>query len=261
MDLTDTAAALAPHVDRLALCVHRPASRNEELRRTIDALRPPPQSVLVVAARLLVADGLRPGDLVTLNRYQPPSALAAIEQVHVDRGLLIDRGDGVREASAAFAAAAALVLRVQGEAATVLWGEPVEAAAAAEAVVATASSRVSGGGFPTFVRQVETRPTRETTAAAPRLLDAVTELRYVRADAHAAALARAGVRPRDAADLTRRWKGFGEPLPPTEAERRQAIEDDTNRHVADLLDGGTAGALLAALEPLPGDDPRPSQDR
>jgi hypothetical protein len=257
----DLAAELAPHIDRLALCIHRPASTDPELRAGVEALQLPAGSMLVVAARYLTHDGLRPGDVATLTRYQPAAWATAIEQEHVRRGLLTERAaDGVLVPSPLFRDLAATVLRAQADAAREVWSdEPTltEAAATAGALVDAVRTNEP---LPAFRRQVETRP--PTPHGAARLLAAVTELRYLRADVHADALDAAGVRPKQAIELTKRWKGFGDPLPPDEAGRRAAIEAVTNRRVAAVLSADDLLArFLALATTLPGDDPRPAEDR
>ena len=260
-----TVATLAPHVDRLAICIHRPAGADPALRAAIGALAIPAGSMLVVAARYLVRDGLRPGDLAALSRYRPPSWHDASTLQHVEQGLLIEGTDGVFRGSPAFRDAAQVVLRAQADAATALWMDNVDVADAAtvadELVTRARTDHHDNDDFPAFRRQVETRPDVAATGPAPLLLAAITELRYLRADAHAAALAQAGVRPKDAAELTKRWKGFGEPLPPHDADTRTAIEEETNRRVVDALDPTRADQFLALVEHLPGDDPRPLEDR
>jgi hypothetical protein len=256
---TDAVAALAPHVDRLALCIHPLAGRNADLRAARDARHVPAGSMLVVAARYLAHDALRPGDLAALTRYQPRSWSEANEREHVALGLLLARTDGALAPSDAFRDLARQVLAVQAAAAAELWPDPSDAAAVADHLVTTAMQHDDSGEHPAFRRQVETRPA--TPHAAALLLAAATELRYLRADAHAAALEAAGVRPKDAIDLTRRWKGFGEPLTTDDGRRRTAIEHDTNRRVAARLATADVNTFLALVEHLPGDDPRPVEDR
>ena len=283
------AAALAPEIDRLALCIHRPTGRRPDLMAALGPLGLPPRSFVVACARPLATGRISIEDVALMSRYQPRAWAEGSIDAHVRRGLLEPAGSGSYVVTAPFRDGAAVVLRLQSEEAGRLWagqqGVVDELIPLAEGHVTSAEGQPSE--LPAFRRQVATHPVLPDGPAA-QLLGRLTELRYLRSDVHAECLAAAGLGGRAAVTLSRLWKGFGagdaasEPLTElegrglcsrvggewvvTDAGRhlRRSIEEATDTSFADVVSGVTApscGHFLEGLARLPGDDPRPVEDR
>jgi hypothetical protein len=280
-------AELWIEVDRVAVCVHRPTSGREAFRQLVEELDLPAGGIIVSAARHLASGRVSLTDLALLSRYESRSAVAANVERHVELGLLERASDDAFIASARFQAAAVTVLREQGESARELWlareVEVVALARVASRLVRLAASRhvVATPAFDAQVRHHEVIPSTPFA----QLLAFVTELRYLRSDLHAAALFRHDLAGPRARALHRLWKG--QPITDHDARRLEqralatrsgdgwlltedgsAIRDEVER----VTDEITAEALrdvsdsdlddfLSGLAALPGEDPRPLQDR
>lgn len=284
------AAGLAPDIDRLALCIHRPTGRRPELAEALAPLGLPPQSFIVAAARLLADGRIGREDLRLLGRYQVPHWAEYSLGQHAERGLIVPREDGADyEPTAALRAAAALVLVLEGEEAQRIWqaheAEVVRAVGLAAEHVAVVAD--SSEDLPAFRQQVDTHGVLPLHPAA-QLLGYVTELRYLRSDVHAAALRSANLEGPAALALHRLWKGFDPgPVPASSLDYLsgmdmvaasedtwtitqegealcQGVEVQTNRRFTTLFGAIPAtqrAALATTLAQLPGDDPRTIEDR
>jgi hypothetical protein len=285
--LVDLATRLAPEIDRLALCVHPPSGRHPRFRAAAAELPLPPGSILVVAARFLAAGGVTLDDLQLLSRYDSRALVAANVRRHVELGFLAEGSDGALVPTEAFRAAAALVLQVQAEAAAELWAAAgprlEELLGLADRLVDGATER-AGEETPAFAGQRRTHHVVPTSAAG-RFLARCTELRYLRADLHAAALGRRGLAGPSARTADRLWRGHaitdeeGEALAGKGlAQRgasgwalcdgvgaaRTAAEVETDAAMARDLDGlgaPDAERFVAGLVGLAGEDPRPADAR
>ena len=283
-------AALAPELDRLALCIHRPTGRRPELMSTLGSLGLPPQSFVVSAARALAAGRLSVDDLALLGRYQPREWAEISIRRHLKRGLLVASADGASFVpSDAFRAAAELVLELQGEEAAGLWGHRPElldqALELATAHVQVAASSVDA--LLAFRQQVRTHHVVPASPAA-QLLGRLTELRYLRSDAHAACLAEANLTGPPAGVLHRLWRGFdpgptdpswlaalhegalvtqaahGWAASPAGIAVMERVEAATDSRFALLLvdvPESKRHSFLRLLIGLEGTDPRPREDR
>jgi hypothetical protein len=292
----ELAAQLAPELDRLALCVHRPAGRDPSFRALVVELQLPAGSIVVTAARQVVAGRVTLADVELLNRYESRTLVALNMRHQVDLGFLrVVDGDGHADAevdgdgeafapSDAFRRASEMILQLQADAAATLWADcanelPAVAALAAGAVEC-ASARASVP-TPAFAGQVAHHHVLPSTPAA-EVLGHITELRYLRADLHAAVLGRHGLAGPRARALGRLWKGYGLAddhgvalekrglvardegawaLTDTGRSVRDEVELDTNVLTARALPTTDMRALLDAFRDLDGDDPRPPEDR
>ena len=278
---------LWPEVDRIALCIHHPSSRDPRLRAAIDGLGLPPASILVNAARFLAGGRVTTDDVRLLNRYESRALVDANVERHAATGFLL-----VTDAPGAFAAAphlrdaAHLVLEVQAAAAAALWRahvpEVAELAGLADRVMAAIRRPVPTPAFDAQLALHEVAARDAPSSVVARM----TELRSLRADLHADALLAEGLAGPRARSLDRAWKGH--PLTDADVERLARaglVEVDGTggwRVTGDALDrraraqqateersaAALAGAgeddttrLLALLRSLPGEDPRPLEDR
>ena len=281
------AARLAPEVDRLALCVHRPAGQRPEFREAAAGLPLPAGSFAVTAARQLSAGRVTLAELELLSRYQSRSVVAEIVRLHVEQGLVVDRG-GTYEPSPAFRALSRLALLLQAEAAASLWAAQraslPELTNLAERLVAAGRHRPAGE-LPAFASQVAHHD--ETPAGPPgQLLARLTELRYLRSDVHSAVLARRGLAGPRAQALARLWHGHpveerhgaalasrglavghddAWELTPQAHDMRSEVESETDRDndeiLGPVLTASEQGRMLKGLGRLAGEDPRPPEDR
>lgn len=260
---------LAAHLDRLALCVHRPSGRRPELRAMVEELRIPAGTIMVVAARHLAAGRVSLATCQVLSRYDSRGAVAANLDRHVELGFLVPIAGvaGDFAPSEPFATAARLVLQLQAEAAAALWspaGVDLDRAAdVATTVVQHVLDRLPADDTPAFAGEAGVHRVLPDTAAA-QLLGRVTELRYLRSDVHAGALASVGLTtgPKGRA-LSAQWHA-GTLDDPDLRDRRAAAEAETDerwRHVFEGLPPSRLGELAGHLARLPGEDPRPIEQR
>lgn len=271
-------------VDRVALCVHRPAGSSAEFRRLVDRLNLPAGSFVVSAARHIAAGRVGLEQLQLLGRYESRSIVEMHAQRHVELGFFEERGHGTYAPSEDFRAASVLVLELQARAAEDLWrvaGDLVDRAASAEAVVTSIARPVPA---PAFAAQ---RADHVVTPASPagQLLAFVTELRYLRSDLHAHALAARGFSGPTARAVDRARKGH--PLGDDDLRRLRAkglvVEAGTGYELSEdarrardesqaeterlsaaafaTTPDGARSSLCDALARLPGEDPRPIRDR
>lgn len=287
----ETAAALAPEIDRVALCIHRPTSKRSELLAALGLLDLPKPSIVAVAARFLAAGRVTVGDLLSMARYEPEAATRTNIDAHVQRGLLFTTEEpDTYVPSPAFREAASVVLTVQAEEAARLWASSPalgHVATAATAHVDAAARAPTDVGLDAFQRQVANGHTVPATPAG-EVLRRVTELRYLRSDVHGACLADRGIAGPPARTLHQLWRGVvvtdATPatigplvdaglaeladgrLVATDAgvRTRDRVEDETDERVAALFEAlgdDASDALLDGLRTLAGDDPRRIEDR
>lgn len=286
-EMVTYAATIAPHVDRLAVAVHglaRPAAG--ELLREFGLTS---AGILVDARALLLAESITLDDLATIERYAPREALAAALEEHVRQGLLERDDDAEASLYACTTRGRDLLLRLtelQGAAITALWSGHAAGLGALEAAATRVADYAAGtlplDQYPAF-RAQHAAPAPLGATQAHLLLTRLTMLRYLRADAHAAAWSAQGLDAAPAGALTRLWcaatppgsddlsgaasalealreRGLAEQVDTTwrstEAGRalRETIEQETNRRAAPpwaILDDGERAAFLAGLEALP----------
>jgi len=271
-------------VDRIALCVHRPSASNANFRRIVDRLKIPAGSFVVSAARHIAAGRVSLEQLQLLGRYESRSLIEMNAKRHVELGFFDEVDRGVYAPTAEFRNASVLVLDLQARAAEDLWSETVNlatAAASAAGVVAAVAPPVPA---PAFSAQ---RADHAVTPSSPagQLLAFVTELRYLRSDLHAHALAEHGLYGPTARAVHRIWKGHQ----PTEEDLRRLrdknlvvdAEDgwelsNRARHAREESEAATellsavalaatperaCNSLFDVLARLPGEDPRSVIDR
>lgn len=281
------AAELATHVDRLALCIHPPTSRRPELATALGSLGLPPQSIAVVAARFLAAGEVSVADVRSISRYQPEENIAALVEAHRRRGLLepIDDRDDVFTPTGGLRDGASMVLALQAEEAARLWMGTADLAPIRDQAHAHVDAAIESPlPLDAFRRQVGAHHALPDTDAG-QLLGLITELRYLRSDVHAAALAEEGLSGPTASTLHRLWRGFDpKGAVDTALVERQLVDVGTSGPVITELGMATcerveratdvgfanvfgavsdeaSDALLAGLRELAGDDPRPIEDR
>lgn len=277
-------ASLWSHVDRIALCVHRPSAADTTFRRIVHRLSLPAGSFVVSAARHIAAGRVSLEQLQLLGRYESRSIVALNAKRHVELGFLNEIDNEMYAPTEEFRSASVVVLDLQARAAEVLWAESMDlvaVAASAAEVVARVAPPVP---TPAFSAQ---RADHAVTPPSPagQLLAFVTELRYLRSDLHAHALATQGLYGPTARAVDRIWKGHGVG---DEDLRRLRDKDlvvdegagwqlsDAARHAreesqaaTERLSGVALGttygparnSLFEALARLPGEDPRPITDR
>ena len=271
-------------VDRIALCVHRPSGSSDRLRRVVDRLQIPAGSFVVSAARHIAAGRVTLEQLQLLGRYESRSVVAANAMRHVELGLFRESAPGVYEPSDDFRGASTVVLDVQAAAADALWAGSADVDGLATSADAVVAAVVASVPTPAFAAQRSDHDVTPSSAAG-RLLAFVTELRYLRADLHAHALAEHGLSGPTARAVDRAWKGHD--LTADERRRledkglivegptgwelvdgvraaRASVEDATERSSAAALGAAPAGArssLVTGLAHLPGEDPRPIDGR
>lgn len=288
--LTAYAAEVAPHVDRLAIAVHkhgRPAA--QEVLRGFGLSG---AGVLIDARAALLAEPITLDDLTVIARYAPRAALSAALDEHVRQGLLT-RDDAGTPSYACTMRGRDLLLRLtelQGQTITVLWAvraaELPALAAAATRIGDRAAAVLPLDLYPAF-RGQHAAPAPLGGTPAHLLLTRLTTLRYLRADAHTLALEAHGLEGTQAHVLTALWRAAeplaprditGEPdavdaalaallrdgfaegdgdhwrLTPAGRRRRDEIEAETNRAAAPpfaALDAAERGAFALGLANLP----------
>jgi hypothetical protein len=277
------AAELAIEIDRLALCIHRPTGRRADLMAELTPLEMPRLSIVVVAARFLAAGRLTLADYASMSRYETEGDLRRILDSHVRRGLLIEDGDLFTPTSA-FQSAGAFVLRLQAEEAANLWSTAPHLSRLADlARIHVQAALASDLPLDAFRRQTNVHGTVPATDAG-QLLAYITELRYLRSDIHALCLADEGLSGPFARTLHRLWRGFqaagdvdlrlvdaglvhAEHRAEVTSQGRakcERVETATNERFAAVFDAvadAQSTALLEGMRGLPGEDPRPLQDR
>jgi hypothetical protein len=282
--LVSPPASFWSDVDRIALCVHRPAGSSPEFRRLVSRLEIPAGTFVVSAARHVAAGRVTLEQLQLLSRYDSRAGVAAAARRHVELGFFRELEAGIYTPSDDFRAASRAALDIQARAAEVLWAGAVdlaEVAASAGSVVAAVAPSVP---VPAFAAQCADHAVTPHSPAG-RLLASVTELRYLRADLHAHALAERGLYGPTARVVDRVWKGHG-PVADELARLREKelvvhgatgweLREEVRRArqeaqaATELLSAGALEAtpeadrrsLFRALAHLPGEDPRPVSDR
>lgn len=209
-DLARYARDVAPHVDRLAIAVHkhgRPAGA--ALLREFGLSS---AGILIDARAILLAGPISLDDLSVIARYTPRERLAAALDVYVQQGIL-DRDDSAETPLYACTTRGRdLLLRLteqQGQTITALWAVHTELlpslVLAATRVVDHAAARLPPERYRAFFGQ-HAAPAPLGASPAHLLLTRLTTLRYLRADAHALALAAAHLDPGEAQALTALWR-------------------------------------------------------
>ncbi|MEA3077181.1 MAG: hypothetical protein QOF60_2089 [Actinomycetota bacterium] len=279
-------SGLWPQVDRVGLCIHRPSGSRPEYRAVAERLRIPPGSILVAAARHIAAGQVTLTQVQLLSRYESRALVNLNVERHVELGYLEPRGQGVFAPSEAFRDAGRLILEVQSNVAAELWAghEDLRSLSLLAAEITATAGRCASVPVPAFDAQVGDRGVLPATPAA-QLLGFVTELRYLRSDLHAAALARYDLAGPRASALTRLWKGHqisdddgarlddrglasrsGHGWVLTEDGRRhredaEALTDSLTEEALRAISPQRLQSLLDGLVNLPGEDPRPTEDR
>ncbi|MHB1447306.1 MAG: helix-turn-helix domain-containing protein [Acidimicrobiales bacterium] len=289
MDGPAWASLIAPEVDRLALCIHRPAGRRPELRSALDPLGLPPQSFVVPCARSLAAGRITVEDVFLMARYLPRQWAQVSVDAHVSRGLLAPGPDGAYSVSRELAGAARVVLGIQAEEAGRLWAPAGDGLVGLASLAGTlvAAAEASEINLPAFRQQLAVHHMVPDSTAGG-LLGRITELRYLRSDVHAFCLASEDLSGAPAQTLHRLWRGVG----PGDASGRvvdelaeqglcspgddgwsitdrgvrvcTGVEEATNTRIADLLvpvGADVCESFLVGLRMLAGEDPRPAEDR
>jgi len=278
----DLAARLAPHVDRLALCVHRPAAQDAEFLRGVAELKPPRPTILIVHARVLAYRAITERDAELMSPFAPRPSLRHSLDTHVDAGLLHPVANSSFEPTEACRACARLIVRIHGEIVDDLWHTNDALAAMADDVCASVPD-----GHPAFAQQYSATDPPDASPS-HRLLNRITALRYLRSDGHVAALDAHDLSGPVATALTELWTadeplaldGLGPHAQPEHADvlvqrgfasrtedrwaitddgraTRDAVEADTNARTAQALgDTDRLARFVATIEPLPGTDPR-----
>lgn len=269
----DYAAAIAPHVDRLVLAVHRQprvhhADEIEAWRAEVGLDAPG----LLINLRPFVVDGVESRELLErLHRYQPSHELERSVRAAVDAGLITDE---VRATPKGVELAARLT-ELQRTTINELWAGADAITALVDpltAVVDGLPDRYHGEPFAlTLAFASLDRPKPPGPYLVHHLL---TVLRYLRADAHSEVLLEAELSEGEAARLDRAWRELEgtehpDPLPDlvlrglvtadgdiTEDGRtyRVAIEHETNSVAGsawDALDESDRAAVLEHLGSLP----------
>lgn len=268
------AAAIAPHVDRLVVAVHRQTRTghaDEAAAWRADAGVEAPG--LLINLRPFTLDGVENVDVLTrLHRYEPPATTSAAISAAVAAGLMDDdvqATDRGREL-------AARLTELQRSTINELWsGHDAAVFALVDPLTAVVD------GLPTHYAGDEFALTRAFAALdrpkppGPFLVHhLLTVLRYLRADCHSEVLAEAELTPGEAARLDEVWRELeGDHHGPTledlvlrglvtdageltdDGRRyRQAIEDETDSFAATAwseLDERTRADVLEHLSGLP----------
>jgi hypothetical protein len=270
-------------VDRIALCVHRPSGSSAEFRGIVDRIKIPARSFVVSAARHIGAGRVTLEQLQLLGRYESRSIVAGNAERHVKLGFFSELDHGTYTPTEEFRAASLVVLDLQARAAEELWdgrADLVVLAASAGSVVGTVAPSVPAPAFSAQRADHDVTP----TSPAGQLLAFVTELRYLRSDLHAHALAGHGFYGPTARAVDRIWKGNevaaddlrrlqGKELVVERAtgwtlsdaarsarDESQAATDLLSAVAFDATPEGPRKSLFKALARLPGEDPRPVSD-
>lgn len=224
-ELAEFAAAVAPHVDRLAIAVHPRAGRRDEIREAAERLGIRNGSAMVSFRTLWLAGPVTREELASIVRYVDPGFLPAALYAGVEEGLL-EGAEGVYRAGARAREFLDVITAVQGEVVDELWighDDALEALTdASRRVIAGAATERGAEQWPAFTAMVRYEPA-PTLTPAHAFLEAVTVLRYLRADAHALAIDKGGVDLADAGTLSAIWydeRGAvqgGRPAPPDSA--------------------------------------------
>lgn len=286
-ELVSYARAIAPHVDRLAIAVHKHARpAGQALLREFGLDR---AGVLIDARPLLLAGPTSLDDVAVIDRYVPREDLAAGLEEQVRSGMLARDESTETPLYDSTTRGRDLLLRLsalQGATVAALWAvhETLlpELASAATWITDRAAATLPLASYPAF-RRLHAAPAPLGASPAHLLLIRLTALRYLRADAHALALATQQIDAPQADAITALWKanngdGSGSVEAPGDVldalqarglvERdegqwrfsdpgrmlREAIEEETNRAAAPpfaVLDAADREAFLQGLETLP----------
>lgn len=266
------AAQAGVEVDRLVIGVLRaaPSRHGTELRRTVASIDLAREWLPIVAdlAEFLLADALTADVARARFRYTPDleAALAGL----VREGHLVADGDTL-QASPAIRSLADDLIAGQGKTAGWLWAERLQTVAVANHHAGLAAAAAA----PRFALAAAHAALPEPDYPCLCLLRRLTTLRYMRADAHAAAWAERGLAAAEADALTALWN-TRDHLPDLEREaieplrRRGWVEGDPlvlttlGRQERDAIEAATnslcepafaaaapASELLGALRLLP----------
>ncbi len=275
-------------IDRIALCVHRPTARRSQLREVVARLHLPANSFFVVAARHIASGSVSTGQLEVLSRYESRTLVQLNLERHLELGLITSTKPGLFEPSTGFRDASRLVLDLQGVGATELWqgNENLGHLAELGRQIVDHAQHSAPVSTPAFDGQVADRSSTPASMAG-RLLASVTELRYLRADLHAAALASEGLVGPRARALDRLWKGHASSVAAEDLQRLSrhglAVNSDGVWRLTDqakqartraeaktgeltdaalgMLATDVVGAFGDGIADLGGEDPRPIEQR
>ncbi len=235
--LAEFAREVAPHIDRLAIAVHRHASPAG--RAVIRSYGLPNAGVLIDVRALLLGGPITFDDLATIERYAPRDGLQTALDEHVRQGMLAHVSNRYRLTARGRELLERLTV-IQGETITILWADSTAGLPmlidATTRVIAAATS-LPRERYPAFTL-MHAAPDPPAATAAHRVLTRLTTLRYLRADAHAAA-----------------WSDRGLIAPHAEPHERELIEADTNANAAPpwaALARGERERVLAAMAALIG---------
>lgn len=192
-DLVSYARAVAPHIDRLAIAVHRhgqPAALALLHEFGLDRA-----GVLIDALPLLLTGPITLDDLAVIDRYAPRQELASGLEQQVEQEILTRDETTEMPLYSSTTRGRDLLLRLtdlQGATVTALWAVHddllPDLASTATWVTDRAAATLPLDLYPAF-RRLHAAPTQLGAAPAHLLLTRLTALRYLRADAHALALA------------------------------------------------------------------------
>lgn len=238
LDLSAFARDVAPHIDRLAIAVHqhaRPAGR-----ALISSYGLPNAGVLIDVRALLLDGPITLEELATIERYAARDRLHATLDEHVCQGMLQHTDSGRYALTGRGQALLSQLTTMQGQTITSLWSAhasqlPTLVGATTRAI--DAAGALPNQRYPAFYL-MRNAPDPPQPSPAHLLLTRLTTLRYLRADAHAAA-----------------WAAHGRLAPHAEPAERASIEAETNDGAAPpwaALTPAERTALLDGLIALPG---------
>ena len=206
-DATDFARKLAPHIDALFMAGH--ASARSQARQVRENFGLASFGLLIdLRVPLLHSSGVSLQQVLAIERYVPPEEVRVTLDGHVHDGLLQRRGDGYvptqqgREVLNSITDMLATSIAV-------LWREQQEVVALARPVlerVGHAATLLPVDQYPAFHAMFPgSSPSRESDAY--RVWSLCAALRYLRADAHAAAWQTAGLSGPEVQVLSALWRG------------------------------------------------------
>lgn len=207
-DLVSYARAVAPHIDRLAIAVHRHGQ--PAVLALLQEFGLGRAGVLIDACPLLLAGPITLGDLAVIDRYAPREDLSSGLEQQVDQEILTRDETTETPLYGSTTRGRDLLLRLtdlQGATVTALWAvhdDLLPGLASTATWVTDRAATLPLDLYPAF-RRLHAAPTQLGAAPAHLLLTRLTALRYLRADAHALALAAERLDPTQAGVFTALW--------------------------------------------------------
>lgn len=267
----DIAFAAAPHIDRLVLSVAHQVdiSHGAHLSGLGHECGLETQDLIPHLADFLRGGVLTRELAVVRLRYRPSEQVLARLDELVEKGLIRQTDSGLA-ATPSLQPLLEALYRAQAEVAAGMWGAHADDIAAAASIARTVAHAASTDHTVATVHRSLPEPLDPSLLLHHRLVT----LRYIRQHDHAAAWLEHGLTAAEMVDLTSLWqagqvvapselarlveRGLVEADPPRLTDRglelRETIEAETNRRAQetfDVLDDGTAGEFLAALQRLP----------